>query len=110
MQTIDTADRGVDPSVSLSVCSSVCLSRGVARLYYTNTAERIKMLFGVNALGGPGNIFRRRSWSLRSIGTDIDIGLIHDLAVFAEVVRWCSCLYANDLSCASRAAILHATR
>jgi len=35
------------------VCSSVCLSRGSTRLHCGKTAERIKMLFGVNTPGDP---------------------------------------------------------
>jgi len=47
MQTIVTDVRGV--------CPSVCLSRDSTRLHSRKTAKRIKMLFGVNTLGGPGN-------------------------------------------------------
>jgi len=49
MQTIVTYDR-------MSVRQSVCLSRGSTRLYCAKTAQRIKILFGVNTLGGPRNI------------------------------------------------------
>jgi len=38
------------------VCPPVCLSRGSTRLRYAETAKRIKILFGVNILGGPRNI------------------------------------------------------
>jgi len=48
MQAIVIDDRGV--------CLSVCLSRGLTRLLCEKTAELIKMLFGVNTLGGPRNI------------------------------------------------------
>jgi len=36
-----------------SVCPSVCLSRSSTRLHCAKMAEQIKMLFGVNTLGGP---------------------------------------------------------
>jgi len=39
------------------VCPSVCLSRG--SIHCVKTAERIKMLIGVNTLGGPGIIINR---------------------------------------------------
>jgi len=48
MQPIATDVRGVRPSL--------CLSQGSTRLYCAKTAERIKMLFGVNTLGGPRDI------------------------------------------------------
>jgi len=51
MQTT-TDNRGVCPSV----CQSVCLLRGLTQLYCAKTAKRIKILFGVNSLGGPENI------------------------------------------------------
>jgi len=35
---------------------SVCLSYGSTRLHCAKTAEQIKILFGVNTLGGPRNI------------------------------------------------------
>jgi len=44
----------------LSVSLFVCLSRGSTRLHYAKTAERIKMLFGVNTLGAHGTLW---SWS-----------------------------------------------
>jgi len=37
------------------VCPSWKLSRGPTRLHYAKTAERIKMLFGLNTPGGPRN-------------------------------------------------------
>jgi len=40
----------------VSVCQSVCLSRGSSRLRCAKMAEQIKMLFGVNTPGGPWNI------------------------------------------------------
>jgi len=43
MLTIVTDVRGV--------CLSVCLSRGSTRPHCAKTAERIKMLFGVNTVG-----------------------------------------------------------
>jgi len=46
------------------VCPSVCpsrRSRGPTRLHSAKTAEWIKMLIGVNTLGGPRNILRRGS-------------------------------------------------
>jgi len=52
MQTIVTDIRGV----CMSVRPPVCLSRGSTRLHCAKTAEQIKILFGVNTLGGPRNI------------------------------------------------------
>jgi len=40
----------------LSVCTSVCLSRDSTQLRCAKAAEQIKMLFGVNTLGGPRDI------------------------------------------------------
>jgi len=50
MQTIVTNDPGV--------CLLVCLSEssGSTQLHCAKTAERIKMVFAVNTLGGPRNI------------------------------------------------------
>jgi len=48
MQTIVTDVRGV--------CPSVCLSRGSTRLHCAKTAERIKILLGVNTPAGPRNM------------------------------------------------------
>jgi len=44
------------PMIAVSVCLSVCLSRGSTRLYCAKMAERIKMLSGVNTPGSPWNI------------------------------------------------------
>jgi len=52
METVVADVRGV----SLSVCLSVCLSRGSSRLHCARTAEPIKMLFGMNTPGDPWNI------------------------------------------------------
>jgi len=41
--------------VRQSVRQSVCLSRGSTRLHSAKTAERIKILFGVNTQGAPRN-------------------------------------------------------
>jgi len=49
MQPIVTDVRGVCPQ-------SVCLSRGSTRLHCAKTAERIKILFGVNTLGAHGTL------------------------------------------------------
>jgi len=38
------------------VCQSVCLSRSSTGNHCAKTAEQMKMLFGVNTLGGPRNI------------------------------------------------------
>jgi len=38
------------------VCLSLCLSRGSTQLHCAKTAERIKILFRMNTLGGPWNI------------------------------------------------------
>jgi len=43
-------------SVRQSVRPSVRLSRGLTWLHCVKMAERIKMLFGMNTLGGPRNI------------------------------------------------------
>jgi len=51
MQPIVADVHGVCPSVCPFVRQSVCLSRGSTRLRCAKTAERIKMLFGVNILG-----------------------------------------------------------
>jgi len=48
MKTIVIDDRGV--------CLSVCPSRGSTRLLCAKTAERIKILFGLNTPGGQRNI------------------------------------------------------
>jgi len=50
--TVITDVRGV----CLSVCPSVCLSRGLTRLHRAKTAERIEILFEVYMLGGPWDI------------------------------------------------------
>jgi len=47
MQTIAT---------DVSVCQSVCLSRGVTRLRCAETAERIEVRFGMKIFEGPRNI------------------------------------------------------
>jgi len=52
MQPIATDMRGVCPSV----CQFVCLSCSLTGPHNAETAEQIKMLFGVNSLGGPWNI------------------------------------------------------
>jgi len=44
------------PMIAVSVCLSVCLSRGTTRLHCAITTERIKMLLRVNNLGGPRDI------------------------------------------------------
>jgi len=49
MQTIVT-------DVRLCVVSVRCLSRGSTRLHCAKTAERIKIVFGVNTPGSPRNI------------------------------------------------------
>jgi len=38
-----------------SIYLSVCLSRGSSRLHFAKMAEQIKMVFRVNAPGGPWN-------------------------------------------------------
>jgi len=42
--------------IAVSVCQSVCLSRGSTRLHCAKMAEQIKILFMVNTPGGPSNI------------------------------------------------------
>jgi len=37
-------------------CLSICLLRGSSQLHLAKMAEQIKMLFGVNTLGGTWNI------------------------------------------------------
>jgi len=54
------------PVFAVSVSQSVCLSRGSSRLHCGITDEHIKILFGVNTLGGPINIVRRPGGSCRS--------------------------------------------
>jgi len=44
------------PMCAVSVCQSVCLSRGSTRLHCAKTAERINTLFGVNSFEGQWNI------------------------------------------------------
>jgi len=41
---------------AVSVCLSVCLSRGSSRLHCEKMAEQIKMLFGLNTPVGHWNI------------------------------------------------------
>jgi len=63
LQTIECAHRVWNSLVMLryhlsavSVHQSVCHSHGSAQLYCAKTAEQIKILFGINTLGGPRNI------------------------------------------------------
>jgi len=41
---------------AVSVCQSVCLSRGSSRLHCAKMAKQIEILFGVNTFEGPWNI------------------------------------------------------
>jgi len=43
-------------TIAVSVCQSVCLSRGTTRFHRAKTAEQIKILFAVNTPWGPRNI------------------------------------------------------
>jgi len=58
------------PMCAVSVRQSVCLSRGSTRLHSAKTAERIKMLFGINILGGLQDIVLH--WGLDP--TQLDMG------------------------------------
>jgi len=81
MQTFVTDVRGVRPSV--------CLSRGSTRLHCVKTAEQIKILFGVNTLGGPKeHRVRRESWSPTARGGRFDAAFAELLWPLVTSAKW----------------------